>query len=123
MRLQTNNQLRPCRNHAQAEIPISAADIQYRAALQRRDQVLESRPLHVAAPLGVNLNAKQMEGPFAPGNEFLELFSQSRLFSGCKIAGLADTYSVFYMNLGRRVARQPSKMLACLLYTSDAADE
>ena len=77
MGFQTDHQLRSRGSHAQAEISVSAADIQYRTPLQWCDQVLESGPLHVTAPLTVYLDAKQVEGPFAPRNEFLELFSQS----------------------------------------------
>ena len=109
---ETDHQVSPRRSHAQAVISVPAADIQYRAPFQWCDQVLESGPLHVAAPLAVYLNAKQVEGPFAPGNEFLELFSQCRLFSGGKIAGLPDSDGALQLNPGRRVARQSSKMLA-----------
>ena len=64
--IDADDQFRPCAEHAQAEISVTAADIQDTVAFQvhvRRDPV----PLPVGTPLGIDSLPSKYQRPLAPG--------------------------------------------------------
>ena len=59
--------------HAPAVIAVAAANIQNSAVGQRRNLVLQTAPLQRRAPFPIYIDAKQLEGPLAPGDQPFQL--------------------------------------------------
>ena len=81
VRIHTDDHARAVLPHAPHVITIAAADIQYALALKfdmRRDPI----PFPVRAPFGIDLHAKQLEWPLAPGMQALQRVMQSLLLFG-----------------------------------------
>ena len=52
--------------HAQRVVAIAAANVEYAAAVEWCDAILDPVPLEIAAPFRVDVNAADIERPFAP---------------------------------------------------------
>ena len=93
--------------HAPAVITAATADIEYPSPgqwFQAREQAI---PLPVRAPLGVDVNAKQVKGPLAPGSQLLQGGVQLRSQLGAGIVRATDTDGVtVQVNLGGGDVRQ-----------------
>jgi hypothetical protein len=66
-RIDADHQLGTGQRQPPTVVAIAAADIEHTTAHQRVDGTLDARPLQLAAPLAVDLDAKQIERPLAPG--------------------------------------------------------
>ena len=99
-----------CVTHAQRVVAVAATDVQDVAAVERRDVLRDPPPLEVRTPLGVDVEAANVERALAPRAETQQEFSQAAR-SG-SFASICDRISFHPVEIPVRAITEPLRRSA-----------